>query len=285
MEQILSQLAQVLYGEPRLSADLAVTEIRAAMGGVEPMYVESAIRLMDRRGLLDLGLGGNAVSLTRAGKLAFERKSAPEICLGRQFIIHKYRRAVKHVVVRDPEGNESGGSGFFCADFAGWLATARHLIEGHEVLRIENEDGSVLSAGPFELRLAADDLDLALIRADLPVGVVPFRVEWDAAAVSELDPVLVMGYPPIALHRLALVFSEGQVASLAKKRGGNRVSTIISKITEPGFSGGPVLNDNGFVIAVMEQENIFRRNDGAQSIFNGATPSHYFAELMALIGH
>jgi len=110
--------------------------------------------------------------------------------------------------------------------------------------------------------------------------VTPLRLEWNPDAVRELDPVLVVGYPPIARHQPALVFSEGQVSSFAKKQSGARNSIIISKVTEPGHSGGPVLSGVGLVIGVVEQENTFERNDGIKSIFNGATPARYFSEFL-----
>ena len=202
----------------------------------------------------------------------------PEVCLGAPFIIGKYRSAVKHLILHGTEGDETGGTGFFCSDFPGSIATARHLVsDGANLLRIENEDGTLLSNGPFEVRLAGADLDLALVNCNMPAGVTPLRIEWEQRALSELDRVLVVGYPPIAHHAPAVVFTEGQIASFAKKQTGDRYSTIISKMTEPGYSGGPVLSSTGLVVAVIEQENVFHRKDGGQSIFVGATPGHYFS--------
>jgi S1-C subfamily serine protease len=280
MEAVLQQVAGFLYGQPREEPRVAVADIRAALGAIPEADLEQAIRLMEEGVLLRIGLAGNSVQSTAAGKLAFEKACVPEVCLGGAFIAQKYRAAVKHLAVRDREGDDAGGTAFFCADFPGWLATARHLVsDGSELRRIENEDGTVLFNGPFEIRLAGDDLDLALVRCDMPAGVNALRIEWEKDAVRELDSVLVVGYPPIAHHAPALVFSEGQVASLPRKQTGDRYSAIISRITEPGYSGGPVISTNGLVVGVIEQENIFHRKDGSVSIFNGATPPHYFSDF------
>lgn len=280
MEAVLRQIAQFLYGRPGGPVRIAVADIQAALGEIQVGDLEEAIRLMERSHLLRISLRGDYVELTRGGKAVFEKACVAEICLGSPFIVTKYRAAVKHIAIRRGEGDETGGTAFYCADFPGWLATARHIVaDGSELLRIEDANGDVLSTGPFEIRLAGDDLDLALIRY-APVDVTPLRLEWRPDAVRELDPVLVAGYPPIAGHQAALVFSEGQVASFPRRRSGTRNSIIISRVTEPGHSGGPVLSIEGLVIGVVEQENTFQRKDGGMSIFNGATPAHYFSEFL-----
>jgi S1-C subfamily serine protease len=278
MEAILQQVAQFLYGQPRDGSRVAVADIRTALSAIPQGDMDHGIRLMSEGFLLRVGLAGDSVELTAAGKLLFEKACVPEVCLGAQFIVGKYRSAVKHLVLQDSDGDEAGGTGFFCADFPGSIATAAHLVSaGANLLRIENEDGTVLSNGPFDVRLAGADLDLAMVNCNMPAGVTPLRIEWEPQAVRELDRVLVVGYPPIAHHAPAVVFSEGQVAAFAKKQTGDRYSTIISKMTEPGYSGGPVLNATGLVVGVIEQENVFHRKDGGQSIFVGATPGHYFS--------
>lgn len=278
MEATLQQIARTLYGQPREQPRVPVADIRAALAETPEGDLDEGIRLMEGGVLLRIGLGGDAVQLVAAGKLAFEKGCVPEICLGQAFIAQKYRAAMKHLAVRNGQGDQTGGTAFFCADFPGALATARHLVsDGWELSRIENEDGSVLCAGPFEIQVAAGDLDLALVRCEMPRGTNALRIEWDKNAVAELDQVLVVGYPPIAYHAPALVFTEGQVASLARRQTGDRYSTIISRIAEPGYSGGPVISRNGLVVGVIEQENVLTRRDGTISIFTGATPAHYLS--------
>lgn len=281
MEATLQQIAKLLYGQPREQLRVEVADIRAALVEIPEGDLDQGIRLMEGGVLLRIGLGGASVQLITAGKVAYEKACVPEICLGKAFIAQKYRAAMKHLAVRNHEGDQTGGTAFFCADFPGSLATARHLVsDGWELVRIENEDGSVLFGGPFEIQVAGGDLDLALVHCDMPPGTNPLRIDWDKNAVAELDSVLVVGYPPIAHHAPALVFTEGQVASLARRQTGDRYSTLISRIAEPGYSGGPVISRNGLVIGVIEQENVLTRRDGTVSIFTGATPAHYFSTFL-----
>jgi S1-C subfamily serine protease len=280
MEAVLRQIAQFLFGQPGGPIRISVADIKIANVGIREGDIEEAIRLMERSRLLRLSLNGDNVELTGDGKSVFEKACVAEVCLGRAFIVLNYRSAVKHVAIRTRDGDEAGGTAFFCADFQGWLATARHLVaDGNQLLRVENEDGTVVSAGPFETRLAGSDLDLALIQCQVPDGVNALRIGWRQDSVRELDEVLVAGYPPIAGHRTALMFTEGQVSAFPRRQSGGRYSIIISKVTEPGHSGGPVLSAEGLVIGVVERQNTIERKDGTVSIFNGATPAHYFSEF------
>lgn len=281
MEAALQQIAELLYGQPRTDLTVAVRDVRASLRGLTDGDVDHGIRMMHDRGLLRIRLAGDAIELSAAGKKVFEKGCVPNVCLGRTFVAGRYRAAIKHLAVRNREGDESGGTAFFCADFPNWIATARHLVtDGHELLRIENEDGTVVAQPPFALRATGGTTDLALVQCQMPPAVNPLRIDWDTEAVKELDEVLVVGYPPIAHHAPALVFSEGEVASLARRQRGDRYSIIISRITEPGYSGGPVISSAGLVVGVIEQENVFQRKDGNPSVFNGATPIHYFRELL-----
>jgi hypothetical protein len=280
MEHVLQQVADFLYTGPGGKQTFTVAEIQAALNNISAGDLHEAIRLMHKNSLLRIALAGDLVELVLKGKTIREKGCVSEVCLGGQFIAQKYRSAVHHIVARDGSGDEGGGCAFFCEDFPGWMVTARHLVaDGRILLRVEDESGLVISNGPFQIRLAGADLDLALLECSSPAGVTPLRIDWDRTAVKELDEVMVVGYPPIAQHAPALVFSEGQVASIPKHVKSLRNSVIISKVTEPGYSGGPVLSAAGLVVGVIEQENIFETKAGLKSVFNGATPSHYFSEF------
>jgi len=178
----------------------------------------------------------------------------------------------------DAEGDESGATGFFCADFPGWVATAAHVVdERHKLINLTDEYGRLICAEHLDVeRVTGGDLDLALIRCETPAGISALRIEWDGTVARELDEVIVAGYPYISFHKPALVVSRGEIASFPFLRSGERRSLRISRVTEPGFSGAPVIDTRGFVIGVVEQENILEDKKGNRSIFVTATPAYHF---------
>ena len=111
-------------------------DIVGRLNNFDAAEVEAAIQQLDRNGLLRIVITRDAVELTVSGKIANERHCAAEICLGAQYLAHKYAGSVVHVLVRDAHGDEGGGTGFFCSDFPGWIATARHVVEEHTIARV-----------------------------------------------------------------------------------------------------------------------------------------------------
>ena len=72
--------------------------------------------------------------------------------------------------------------------------------------------------------------------------------------------------------------STAQLHQTGIKYPSERDSLIISA-TQPGCSGGPVVDARGFAIGIVEQENILQQEAGVNSFFC-ATPAHYVKELV-----
>ena len=278
MERALQELMDHLYGRARQEVRIAIDEIRGHLQLDEGLF-DAAIGLLATHGLIGMNLRRDAVLLSPAGKIAYEKGCTLEICLGTHYILSKYRSAIVHISVLDGEGDAAGATGFFCSDFPGFVATARHVVdESRRLVDIRNESGTVIAAGDFDVRLAPHrDLDLALIRCAPPAGTNSLRIEWDATVARELDEVIVAGYPHIAFHDSTLVFSRGEIASFPSLRTGERKSIMISRITESGFSGGPVIDARGRVTGVVEQENIVEDKRGTKAIFVTATAAQHFS--------
>ena len=96
--------------------------------------------------------------------------------------------------------------------------------------------------------------------------------------MSPLAELIVFGYPKIAWIRPGLHHSTAQLHQTGIKYPSERDSLIISA-TQPGCSGGPVVDARGFAIGIVEQENILQQEAGVNSFFC-ATPAHYVKELV-----
>jgi hypothetical protein len=201
---------------------------------------------------------------------------------GEIFVAQKYSRAVVHIIVRNPDGQEWGGSGFFVRQPANCIVTAKHVLENRTLLRVEDREGNSICDGSAVKHFGPEKLDLAMIECQLPEGIHPFRIEWREDAFGQLDRVLIFGYPPFAGHEVGLLHARGDIKAKVSPLGDEkRYSLMISNEIAPGCSGGPVVSEAGTAIAVVSQENNFEREGNPQPIrFVSAVLTCYLKELL-----
>ncbi len=197
--------------------------------------------------------------------------------MGLEYVCDRYSGAVVHVIVSGVNG-ENSGSGFFCADYLGWIVTAAHVVRNRQILRIMNRDNNKIAEGPLDA-VFADEPDLALIRCDPPAGLIPVRVEWRKEVIKPMDRLLVLGYPPIPNLLPNLDHVSAEVRQVTKDWREKWDSLVISSKTHPGSSGGPVLSHRGRAIGVVEQENSGERLGQPTIQAFTAVPTRYLLEL------
>lgn len=279
--QNLERLAEALYGLPRDAIEVPIREINDALRDLGDGDVEQLLQQMRQTGLVQILLAGDVIRLNAAGKLAHSSRCTSELVLGEQFIGSKYRNSVVHIIVRNELGDESGGTGFFVSEPENRIVTAGHIFDGHRLVRIEDISGNIVADGEVDIQIAGGRLDLATIRCDQPAGVTPFRIAWGDNTVSELERILIFGYPPFAGHNVALVSASTQIIALAPLTGEpGKHSLIVPRLAAPGCSGGPVVNKAGLVVGVVSRDNILERAHPPQfTTYISATPASYLQEL------
>ena len=68
---------------------------------------------------------------------------------------------------------------------------------------------------------------------------------------KELDRTLTLGYPPLTcMTEAVLVAQRGEINAISKDWN-NGENIIISSITRPGNSGGPVVSEEGFIVGIV----------------------------------
>jgi hypothetical protein len=85
------------------------------------------------------------------------------------------------------------------------IATAKHVLQNNQLVRIEARNRNQVCGPGAEIVLGPDGADLAIIRTEIPNGVVPLRAELREQQAVDLEPVLVLGYPPTAGHEPTLI--------------------------------------------------------------------------------
>ena len=136
------------------------------------------------------------------------------------------------------ETNGSAGSGFVVSQ-EGHILTNAHVIEGcNEIL---------VDGGPARLIDSSQEFDLAILKADTPVGEA---VATFSAFPAKLNSdVTVVGYPYGGLLG-GLNVTRGSVSSL-KGLGGDATTMQVTAPVQSGNSGGPLLGPSGNVVGVV----------------------------------
>lgn len=132
----------------------------------------------------------------------------------------------------------------FLIDGNGYLATNAHVINNAKNLIVENKKGDQFTAIPVYVNKITD---LAILKVTdtsfKKINTLPYSFRRTSASLG--TPIFTLGYP-----REEIVYGEGY---LSAKSGysGDTTSYQISISVNPGNSGGPVLNKNGEVIAII----------------------------------
>ncbi len=120
--------------------------------------------------------------------------------LGRDYISKKFSAAVVHIIVSGRNEEESGGTGFLCADYPDQIITAAHVLNSRTVKAIWSRSGEEILLTGGGVKIGDSGLDLAALECHMPAGIEPIRVEWNRDAVVLGAGLTLFGYPKIALH-------------------------------------------------------------------------------------
>lgn len=180
----------------------------------------------------------------------------------------------------------SAGTGFFVKgpDAFAYLVTANHVVDSGERMLVErtvNGSGGRgwTEAFPDAEVVAFDaDADLAVIRLDGVTADHFTSLPLAAEPVAD-ENILSYGFPASSLAlRSGMVSKPGKVLSVVKfpvvdRRTGEILRNdavdglLISSEIEPGFSGGPTLNERGEVVGVnVTKDTVHRAQNGAVSV-------------------
>ncbi|PDT46658.1 serine protease [Sinorhizobium fredii] len=133
----------------------------------------------------------------------------------------------------------SSGTGFAVAT-DGWLMTNAHVVEGCE--RIEVKGRGIASDPRIDV---ANDLALIKIPGDTALKPLTFR----RAPIRLGEDIVAIGYPLADLLSDSVKITTGNVNALAGLRNDTRYIQISTPI-QPGNSGGPVVDRDGYLLGI-----------------------------------
>lgn len=165
-------------------------------------------------------------------------------------------------LVLEGEGQEDSAATTgtcFAVSPDGLVLTAFHVVEWAQRIEIRFVGGPPLPAQVHSL----DRLnDVALLKVEAPTP--DYLNLADAGAVRLGEPVFTVGFPAVDVLGDQPKYSEGSVGALVGLED-SPPSLQLSIPVQPGSSGGPVVNDHGEVVGIIESvadADFFRGNGG-----------------------
>jgi S1-C subfamily serine protease len=182
----------------------------------------------------------------------------------------------KKVLLDLPQVEVASGSGFIFSPL-GWVITNHHVISGEKLNAVIDGVRVEISLNPerFEVVLPGDgaprrfpaavyatdpDLDLAVL--SLGAQDLPYVALGDSDVVVAGDPVQAVGYPfgaalEIGRTRTAetvpsVSISSGSISALRRDDQGAIRYLQTSAQLNPGNSGGPIVDPDGYVVAIAQ---------------------------------
>jgi TPR repeat protein len=167
---------------------------------------------------------------------------------------------------------QPSGSGFFVTE-DGWLVTSFHVVDGAARIVIRTEKGTL----PAKL-ISADKLnDVALLKANGKFAALPVA---PSRATRLGETVFTIEFPNIGSQGFALTVAKGEISSLTGAQDDPREFQI-SAAVQPRDSGGPLVNQYGNVVGIVEA----RPADNGATLKSASSPPqniHYAVKSSVL---
>ena len=142
------------------------------------------------------------------------------------------------------------GTGFMISS-KGFVVTNYHIIDGASKIKIR---GGYLGMSELNATVAIADHnnDLCVLKVDMPTDYPPPPIAYgfDDSLIKAGESVFCMGYPLTPLMGSEIKTTNGIISSTTGFQGD--VSTYqVSTPVQPGNSGGPLFNESGNVIGII----------------------------------
>ena len=153
------------------------------------------------------------------------------------------------------------GSGF--ALNRGYIATNHHVIDGARNIKVYGVKGNFNIGYNAQVVLSDPHNDLAVIKINdsrfTSFGTIPYRVKTNMAEVGE--EVFVLGYPMTTTMGDEIKLTTGVISARSGFQGDLSLYQTTAPI-QPGNSGGPLFDNSGNLIGIVNAKHIGAENVG-----------------------
>jgi serine protease Do len=185
-----------------------------------------------------------------------------------------YKPSVLPIVHKNRDDRASIGTGFVIG--ATTLLTAAHCIEDAAQLSIRGVSPAELAKAQF-FKCANAALDLGIVQFARPVFKnLPILASTKPVLLQE---VMALGYPDVpgfhptlaaerALISSRLTASRGAIAATPVEIWAKAELLLITARVRGGFSGGPILDENGEYVGVISRDPTYQASDHLDEAFH-----------------
>lgn len=143
----------------------------------------------------------------------------------------------------------------------GYIVTNHHVANNARTIILKFAQGDSISQYSGEVAVMDEEHDLAIIKINdskfKGFGSLPYMVKTTLADVGE--SVFVLGYPMTTTMGDEIKLTTGIVSSHSGFEG-NKAQYQISAPVQPGNSGGPLFDDNGNVVGIVNAKHTGAEN-------------------------
>lgn len=176
-------------------------------------------------------------------------------------------------------GIPASGTGFAITS-NGLIITNNHVIEGAKKIKVRGVNGDFSRTYTAKLIIKDQHNDLAIIKIDdysfSSLGEIPYTIKTSTSSVGE--NIFVLGYPLRATMGDEVKLTNGIVSSKTGYQG-DVTSYQVSAPVQPGNSGGPLFNNKGQLIGIINA-----KHTGAENA-SYAVKSSYLTNLIDLLDY
>ena len=154
----------------------------------------------------------------------------------------------------------SSGSGFAISS-SGLIATNSHVISGASSIKVRGINGDFSKTYNAKLITEDKNNDLAIISIDdknfTSIGSIPYLISNNNVDVG--TSIFVLGYPLRATMGDEIKLTNGIISSKTAFQG-DVTSYQLSAPVQPGNSGGPLFDDKGNIVGVINAKHLDTEN-------------------------
>jgi tetratricopeptide (TPR) repeat protein len=186
------------------------------------------------------------------------------------------------VFIKEPNNAGSGVILQHQGDFYTVLTSA-HVVKNRANYQITTPDNRVYKAIDSSIRSAPGNIDLAIVKFKSTVKY-PTAKLGNSTILKSGMAIYVAGFPDPGESSTEpeFVFSIGKVSANSSQKFEQGYSLVYSNYTQPGMSGGAVLNNAGELVAIHGRGD--RDASGTKTGFNLGIPIDRFATVASNLG-
>lgn len=163
-------------------------------------------------------------------------------------------------IANTPSEGASSGTGYAISS-NGYIVTNQHVINGSTSIKIRGVNGDFSKTYTAKVIIEDKNNDLSIIKIDDPsftsLGTIPYIIANRASDVG--SSVFVLGYPLRATMGDEVKLTNGIISSKSGFQG-DVTSYQITAPVQPGNSGGPLFDEKGNIIGIINAKHAGAEN-------------------------